>query len=227
MSSKFDAYSAKYTELLRDPLRDGFASAAFFHVRKWTLIREFWKRRGVGLPSLDWLDIGCGQGDLLRLGATGFRSAAGCDPSREMLQPIAGAVLKHQKSPAELPFESGAFDFATAVCVYHHVDASLRAPLTAEAGRVLRSGGVLAIIEHNPWNPVTQAIVRRSPVDADAHLLTARRCRELVRRAGLDFLATEHFLYLPELLHGYAAPVERALSRLPMGGQYAVFARKG
>ncbi len=226
MSSEFDAYSAKYAELLRDPLRDRFATAAFFHERKWTLIREFWKRRGVRISSLVWLDIGCGHGDLLRLGAPGFRSAAGCDPSREMLRPIAGAVLRRQESPAELPFESGAFDFATAVCVYHHVDEPLQAPLTAEADRVLRPGGILAIIEHNPWNPVTQAIVRRSPVDTGAHLLTARRCRELVRRAGLDLLATEHFLYLPELLYRYAAPAERALRRLPMGGQYAVFARK-
>jgi SAM-dependent methyltransferase len=226
MSSEFDAYSAKYAELLRDPLRDGFASAAFFHGRKWTLIREFWKRRAVDLSSLDWLDIGCGQGDLLRLGAARFRSAAGCDPSREMLRPMAGAVLRHQESPAELPFESGVFDFATAVCVYHHVDEPLQAPLTAEARRVLRPGGILAIVEHNPWNPVARAIVRRSPVDRGAHLLTAGRCRELVRHAGLDALATEHFLYLPERLFPYAAPVERALRRLPMGGQYAVFARK-
>lgn len=226
MKSEFDAYSEKYAELLRDPLRDGFASAAFFHARKWILIREFWQRRAVDLSSLDWLDIGCGQGDLLRLGASSFHTSSGCDPSREMLRPMPGAVLKHQPSPAELPFECGVFDFATAVCVYHHVEDPLRLPLTAEACRVLRPGGVLAIIEHNPWNPLTRLIVSRTPVDADAHLLSVSRSRDLLRRAGMHILSTEHFLYLPEPLYRLASPVEKALRGVPMGGQYAVFARK-
>jgi len=226
MSSEFDSYSARYAELLKDPLRDGFASAAFFHARKWILIDEYWRRRGRALSAIDWLDIGCGQGDLLRLGAGQFRSAAGCDPSKEMLRPLAGAVLKHQESPASLPFADGNFDFATAVCVYHHVDAGLQPQLTAEAARVLRPGGVLALIEHNPWNPLTRAIVRRSPVDVDAHLLTAGRCRELARGAGLEAPATEYFLYLPEFLFRHVGAVERALRGFPLGGQYAVFARK-
>ena len=65
----------------------------------------------------------------------------------------------------------------TAVCVYHHVEPGDRAPLTAEIRRVLKPGGMLAIIEHNPLNPVTRAVVKRIPLDRDAQLLSAREAR--------------------------------------------------
>ena len=56
--------------------------------------------------------------------------------------------------------------------------------MTREAARVLRPGGVFAIIEHNPLNPATRLIVRRLPMDRNAILLGARETRRLLRAAG-------------------------------------------
>src|SRR6185436_19549336 len=69
MEPEFNQYADKYRELLRDPIRDAFAGGAdFFHVRKWRLLSDFLRRRGPVTKGWRWLDIGSGQGELLRLG---------------------------------------------------------------------------------------------------------------------------------------------------------------
>ena len=81
------------------------------------------------------------------------------------------------------------------------------------------------MIEHNPWNPVTRAIVRRCPVDRDAELLSAPAAKTLLRSAGFEILDTVHFLYLPRDLFTYFGRIERVFGKVPLGGQFAVFAR--
>src|SRR5262249_15621841 len=152
--------------------------------RKLQIIRSFYKRLGVATQKADWLDVGCGQGDLLRLGHTYFKSSAGCDPSEGMLESCSDLRVKTQSSMLSLPFDSQGFDFVTVVCVYHHVPVEQRSEFTHEVFRVLKPGGVFCIIEHNPLNPVTQLIVSRTPVDADAQLLRAKESGRLLRGAG-------------------------------------------
>jgi len=223
----FDEYAGDYAALIHDPIRDKFAAGArFFFERKIQVIRAFFKRAGKTTENLDWLDVGCGQGDLLRLGRGHFKSAAGCDPSQGMLKSCEGLDVRHQESLEILPFEDAGFDFVTAVCVYHHVPLERRSWLTREALRVLRPDGFFCIIEHNPRNPVTPLIVSRTPVDADAKLLTASESRRLLSCAACRVIGTRYFLLFPERLHKFAAPIEEALGIVPLGGQYAVFAQR-
>lgn len=174
---------------------------------------------------VDWLDIGCGQGELLRLAGSHFKSSSGCDPSNKMLEFCRSLTVRHQPSMDKLPFEDATFDFATAACVYHHVPAASRSVLTAEAMRVLRPGGTLCLVEHNPLNPVTRLIVSWTPVDADARLLTAHQARRLLSDAGCEILHTEFFLMFPERIHRWTRLIEDYLRALLFGGQYAVFGR--
>jgi hypothetical protein len=81
------------------------------------------------------------------------------------------------------------------------------------------------IIEHNPWNPVTRAIVKRCPVDADAELLAAREAIRLIEASGFRSLRTDYFLYLPEWLFNKFGALERLLYKIPLGGQYALLAQ--
>jgi SAM-dependent methyltransferase len=227
MSAEFDRYAGHYEDLLRDPIRDRFvASADFFHYRKWLLIQDFFRRRGTPSKELCWLDVGCGKGELLHLGKAHFRTAMGCDPSAEMLRECGDLAVSHQPEAARLPFDNQSFDFLTAVCVYHHLGPVERPALTREAYRVLRPGGLFAIFEHNPWNPATRLIVSRAPVDSNAVLLRARESRGLMRTAGLVPLATLYYLYLPQRLFEFAGRLERLLTGVPLGGQYAVFGEK-
>src|SRR6266700_382411 len=116
----FDDYAADYAASIHDPIRDKFARGnRFFFERKIQVICACFKRLGVSTQSLDWLDIGCGQGDLLRLGRRHFKSAAGCDPSQGMLKACRDLNVRHQRWLESLPFDDASFDFLTAVCVYH------------------------------------------------------------------------------------------------------------
>jgi len=223
---EFDDYAHSYAELLEDPIRKRFAQDALhFHQRKWLLIESLLKRAGVPSTRQRWLDVGCGQGELLELGGGNFAQAIGCDPSASMLSSGATFRMHEQPSPVELPFRDSSVDFVTAVCVYHHVHGSARTLLTSELKRVLTPGGFCCIIEHNPWNPVTRAIVRRCPVDAGAELLTAQRARMLLQAAGFESPSTDYFLYFPQLLFNRLSSMERMLSNIPFGGQYALLAR--
>jgi SAM-dependent methyltransferase len=224
--AEFDRYARDYDELLRDPIRDQFTQGSdFLYRRKVILIKKFLKRRGFPMANSSWLDVGCGKGELLALARDSFADAVGCDPSNEMRQ-AAGAEIHPQESMDTLPFPDESHDFITAVCVYHHVDEQHRVPLTSECYRVLRAGGIFSIIEHNPFNPVTQLIVGRTSVDANARLLTAARAKRYMRESGFRPVGCQYFLYLPEKWYARAGFLESTLTRVPLGGQYAVFGEK-
>lgn len=226
--TRFDRLSPSYQELLRDPIRDRFTGnePTFFHRRKADLIRRFFQRRGMPTAGLRHLDVGCGNGELLQLLQSDFKQSAGCDISAGMLRPMAEIETRLQADWLEIPFGDAEFDLVTAVCVYHHVPPDHQATLTAEIGRVLRPGGVFCVIEHNPFNPVTRLIVERTPVDADAILLSVAEARRLAVAAGLLAVERNYFLYFPQALYRYLGGVEAALAKVPLGGQYALFSTK-
>jgi SAM-dependent methyltransferase len=230
--AEFDNLSASYEELLADPIRDRFtgASSDFFHVRKRDLIRAYFKSRSVDTRKLTYLDVGCGKGELIKLLHTDFARVSGCDPSSGMMESgrlsETGIEAHVQEDPAKLPFESARFDFVTAVCVYHHIPPVERAAMVSEISRVLKPGGVFAIIEHNPYNPATRLIVSRTPVDADAILLTSGESRNLLKQGRFRLDHLEYFLYLPEKFYRRAAWLEAVFKNVPLGGQYAVFGVK-
>lgn len=229
---RFDDLSSSYEELLRDPIRDRFTGqeSMFFHRRKADLIRRFFKRRNRPTSGLSYLDVGCGKGELLQLLHPAFQQAAGCDVSagmmHEMVQKITGIEARVQPDPLHIPFGDAEFDLVTAVCVYHHVPPADRPALTKEIRRVLRPGGIFCMIEHNPRNPVTRLIVSRTPVDADAILVSAGEARQLAAGAEMAPLERDYFLYFPQALYRYLGRLEAALAKIPLGGQYALFSSR-
>jgi SAM-dependent methyltransferase len=224
---EFDAYADQYEELARNPIRNWFAQdTGFYFERKLKLILDFLRHRELEPERLEWLDVGCGRGELLTVGQSHFRRAAGCDVSQAMIEAGKGLHIRRQDSPTSLPFPDGSFDLVTAVCVYHHVHSRLRPALTLDAIRVLRSGGIFCAIEHNPWNPLVQIIVSRTPLDASALLIRAGQMKRLLRSAGIQRLDTEYFLWIPARLYERLGRVEVIAAHIPLGGQYAVFGSK-
>jgi SAM-dependent methyltransferase len=224
--AEFDRYARSYEELISEPARDWFAGVDFFHRRKMQVLFELLSRATKSPKDLDWLDFGCGKGDLLRLGVEHFRSAAGCDLSAEMIAACHGIQVKLQSTPVGVPYLDASMDLVTAVCVYHHVPVEEREPLSREIARVLRPGGWFVIVEHNPYNPVTQVVVKRSPVDKNAILLRPRESARLQRASGLTPIAPYYFLYVPAVVYGVLGGLETFLRRVPLGGQYCQVALK-
>jgi SAM-dependent methyltransferase len=223
---EFDEYASEYDALLDDPVRRRFAPGnRFFVTRKVEVILELLGRAGRDPRAQRWLDVGCGRGELLKAARAHFKDVRGCDVSPGMLEHAAPVSVVVQTDPAKLPFADGGFDFVTAVCVFHHVEPPARPALLAEMTRVLAPGGLMLIVEHNPLNPVTRLIVSRTPVDQDARLLSARTVRRLFARQGIEPVASEHFLLLPEGIYRRLGALERLLSRAPLGGQYGVLGK--
>jgi SAM-dependent methyltransferase len=226
---EFDRYSASYEELLNDPIRDRFAGAGsdYFHTRKRDLIRDYFRSRNTDTRQLCYLDIGCGKGELISLLGGDFARVAGCDPSPGMLDFAENVDTRVQDHPEKIPFDTSTFDFVSAVCVYHHVPPGARLALTHEIHRVLRPGGVFALIEHNPYNPITRLIVSRTLVDTGAILLKPAESRRCMSEAGFANGGLEYFLFFPAALYKRGAhAMEEWLRSVPLGGQYVAFGHK-
>ena len=95
------------------------------------------------------------------------------------------------------PFDTGSFDVVFASCVFHHVVPHERARLAGEMARVTRDGGIVTILEHNPFNPATRLVVSRCEFDKDAILLARRESERLLSDAGLAPAETRLHPLLP------------------------------
>ncbi len=89
----------------------------------------------------------------------------------------------------------------------------------------MEPGGVLALWENNPFNPGTRWVMKRLPFDRDAVLLAPGQTRRLLRASGLDVIEIRYHFFFPHAL-AMLRPAERALRRVPLGGQYVVLAQK-
>jgi SAM-dependent methyltransferase len=94
------------------------------------------------------LDLGCGKGRFAAHLTEAGAEVVGLDVSKGMLGK-AGGLDRVRGSAKRLPFADRSFDGVIAIEVIEHVGAV--GPVLAEARRVLRPGGRLAIVDKNLW----------------------------------------------------------------------------
>lgn len=223
----FDAYSDRYEEAVsRAVAFSGQEHSFFMSVKAHKLLALV--ERCLGAPGeVRALDLGCGTGGLHPFLAPRLGALVGADPSTGS---IATAAERGSGSSLVgfdgryLPFHSSSFDLVVVQCVLHHVPPPSRTALVAEAVRVLRPRGLLTVIEHNPFNPLTRLAVSRCEFDRDARLLRASETRRLLRRAGLAVAASDYFLFTPWRSRAFRR-LEEGIGWLPLGAQYLVAGR--
>jgi SAM-dependent methyltransferase len=120
------------------------------------------------------------------------------------------------------PVDDEAFDLAFAVCVLHHVSPPERFQFASELRRVVRPGGVVAVFEHNPFNPLTRVAVSRCELDEGVALLRRRQSARLLADAGLRVEQRSYILFTRS--RRWSARVDRALRWCPAGAQHYVAA---
>jgi SAM-dependent methyltransferase len=221
----FDAHAPGYVGAVDRSVAFTGRDSAFFAARKVELLRSLAAHRVGGLAHSAVLDVGCGTGTTDRLLAGRCASLCGVDVSEEMLAEARAGVpgVEYRWYDGEtLPFEDGRFDVVLAICVLHHVPPPERRAFASELARVTRGGGLVAVFEHNPWNPLTRRAVRACPVDEGVVLSSHRSTRELLRGAGVADAAATHYLFSP-IGGAPGRAVDRAFSWLPMGGQYVAW----
>lgn len=227
MSAAFDQYRTSYASVVQDSISFSGLKHDFFVRAKIDLLADIVSKHfgPDARPAL--LDIGCGVGIMHDLLRPIVGKLSGTDLSGEALDRARiehpGVDYRHQ-SPDGLPWSPAEVDVTLAVCVMHHVPPVERDGLVAEMRRVTRPGGLVILIEHNPWNPLTRLAVARCPFDHDAVLLDAGEGRALLKRGGLTAVDSRHFLLLP-IAHKVARTIERLTEALPLGAQYVALGR--
>jgi ubiquinone/menaquinone biosynthesis C-methylase UbiE len=103
----------------------------------------------------------------------------------------------------------------------HHVPPEQWPAFMKEAARVVRPGGQVIVIEHNPLNPATVWAVKRAPMDENAVLLGAGKVRGLMAQAGLRAQATRYFLFTP-FSGSLFRKIDGLLGAVPLGTQYMI-----
>ena len=224
MPELFDSYRSNYRDVVQSSIDFSGLPHSFFMRAKADLLRELIARRlGPEKPAM--LDVGCGVGSFHPLLRGMIGSLSGIDVSQASIAQARAdnhGVDYRAFDGRSFPFGDAGFDLVTAICVLHHVAPAEWAHFMSEMRRVVRPGGLICIIEHNPLNPLTRLAVARCEFDRDAFLLGAGKARKLMAAGGLREIGARYFLLLPWETKS-ARRVESALSNVPLGAQYAAF----
>ncbi len=225
MAELFDSYDMSYAAVVQSSIDFSGLRHDFFMVAKAQILRELLAAHLSWKQAIDALDVGCGVGTLHPLVRGMFRRLCGVDVSAASLAQARRNNLDVEYEVYNgdiLPYGDASFDLATAICVMHHISSGSWLSFLREVRRVVRPGGLVCVVEHNPFNPLTQVAVARCEFDDDAVLLRASQTRRLLIDAGLHDIDTRYFLLLPSATP-IVRQVEYGLRHVPFGAQYATY----
>jgi SAM-dependent methyltransferase len=223
----FDQHADTYREDVANAIAWSGKDVDYFAEGKANLLLALAQRRLGDPAKLRALDVGCGVGVTDRFLAGRFGQLHGVDIASDAVEKARKAnpgVHYESYDGGALPFPDDAVDIAFTICVVHHVPPADWPVFAAEMRRVVRPGGLVAVFEHNPLNPLTRVSVSRCPFDEDVTLLRAGTMARLLEGAGLHPVERRFFYFLP-VRDVAASRVERALRRVPLGAQYFVAAQ--
>ncbi len=226
-AAEFDAHAESYDEdLARGLAASGENKEYYARGRIEWLDRRM---REQGDTARLVLDFGCGDGFAAPLLAEilGADAVTGVDVSEGLLAQARSRYQDRRYSFRQLEGWSSPapFDLAYTNGVFHHIPPAERGKALQRVLQALRPGGLFAFWENNPWNPGTRMVMRRIVFDRDAITISPPEARRLLQAAGFQVLRVDSLFYFPRALRWLRA-FEPALSRLPLGGQYLVLARR-
>lgn len=228
MSQDFDRYRSTYRQDVDRSVRFSGQDSDFFTDVKARLLLDATARYLSPTERLDVLDVGCGVGLTDTLLEGRFGSLLGIDVSEGVVQEAAARnpwARYRSYGGGRIPLKDGEVDVAFAICVVHHVDPPGRVGFLRDVARVVKPGGLVAIFEHNPFNPLTRVAVNRCDFDEGVVLARRGSTISMLRSAGLEVVEDPYVLFFPFHAKVFRR-VERLLVWLPLGAQYMVVGRK-
>jgi len=219
----FDRFAGDYKQVLDQSLAVSGQDSSYFAEYKARYLRR--------LLSPDFsgkvLDFGCGVGLL-----SGFLKKHlpaiqldGFDVSQDSIRKVETGLTAQgifTSDPSQLAHDYRLIVIAN---VMHHIPPQERKHVVQDLAERLKSGGSLAIFEHNPANPVTRWVVEHCAFDDDAILLPPAETREYVNDGQLSLKRRDYIVFLPHFL-AWLRLLEPLLFWLPMGAQYVMVAEK-
>ena len=228
MTEGFDRYKVSYKDKVQESIGFIGQDVDFFTRVKADQLVDLATRQLGDPKALKVLDVGCGIGLTDACLGDAFGELYGVDMSPGVVQSTAEAnpLVKYLTyDGSHLPFEDDAFDISFAICVLHHVPPESWSLFVTEMARVTKGGGLVAIFEHNPFNPLTLLAVNRCEFDKDAVLLKKAKTRRLLQNAGLTYAEGRYILFFPWRAR-VLRRLEEILRPVPLGAQYFVTSRK-
>jgi len=182
-----------------------------------------------GQKPVSAMDYGCGIGDTTALlhEYLGLNRIVGLDVS---LRSVELAAQKH--GSAQCNFQTfalyrpaGNADLVYCNGVFHHIPVAQRADSLRFIHDSLRSGGIFALWENNPWNPGTRYVMSKCIFDRDAVTIRPSQAVRLVQEQGFNVLRRDFLFFYPRLLKALRF-TEPWMTALPMGAQYLVLCQR-
>ncbi len=220
---QFDQFAGNYEQVLDRTVAASGENSAYFAEYKARYLSRVLSPAFSGKA----LDFGCGVGLLSRFlnkCLPGLR-VDGFDVSHDSISRI-DDNLKSQGHFTSTAADLGDdYRLIVVANVMHHILPRERQQVVQELAERLVPGGILAIFEHNPTNPVTRWIVNHCPFDDDAILLPTAEASAYLCHAKLRVMHRDYIVFMPRFL-ALLRPLEPWLAWLPLGAQYAILAGK-
>lgn len=220
---QFDQFAGNYKSVLDHSIAASGEDSTYFAEYKAVYLARV---LGAGFAG-KVLDFGCGVGLLSGFLRKHLPAARldGFDVSRESIARMDHQLVGPGVFTSEPDRLGGDYDLIVMANVMHHVLPRQRMVTITELTNRLAPHGKLAIIEHNPANPLTRRTVDRCPFDKDAVLLPAGETQSLLEAAGLKGVRRDYIVFMPHMF-SLLRPLEPWLAWLPWGAQYAVLGEK-
>ena len=228
-AAEFDAVADEYHEQHRSNIKITGEVPEYFAEYKIKVVRQFIQQQKLDVAHI--LDFGSGIGNSIPWFSRLFPGAhlTCADVSQRSLDiadsRFPGLGHNVRIAGAQLPFGDETFDLTFSACVFHHIPQQEHVDWLKEIRRVTRPGGIVAIFEHNPLNPLTVHAVNTCPFDANAKLLRAKSFAKTYQEAGWPRPSVRYHLFFPRALAALRA-LEPHLSHLAIGAQYSITATK-
>lgn len=224
----FDDYVETYRTEIDDSIGFIGQDVDFFIEIKAELLLKLARKNFGSLDKIKVLDIGSGVGLVDRFLKQEIKNLYGVDVEEGVVEKakVNNPEVNYQLYDGfRLPFEDNTFDLCFAINVMHHVPPGMWENFSREMYRVLKPGGIAAVFEHNPWNPLTKLAVARCEFDRDAVLLNHPKIKSLFKGAGLKVFDDSFIVFFPFQAKLFRS-IETALGWLPIGAQHYVTGRK-
>lgn len=228
MQAEFDMLADEYRVLHKENITITGEAPEYFSEYKISDLAEILIR--IKLPTATFLDFGCGIGNSLPYLRKYFPgSEVHCaDVSARSLE-IAQCRFPGPENYVlinnSIPLPTASQDVVFSACVFHHIPHEEHLHWLVELRRITKPGGMLAIYEHNPLNPLTVRAVNTCPLDVNAKLIRGAAMRKRVMDSGWEDAQLDYKLFFPALLSALR-PMERHLEWLALGAQYRMVARR-
>ncbi|MGR9000415.1 MAG: class I SAM-dependent methyltransferase [Gammaproteobacteria bacterium] len=228
MQAEFDLLADEYQEQHKKNIAITGESPEYFSEYKIADLAELINR--LRLPTSKILDFGSGIGNSLPYFRKYFSSTAiSCADISARSIKIAQNRFPGQENyvliDKSIPVPTASQDIVFSACVFHHIPHDDHLYWLAELLRITKPGGILAIYEHNPLNPLTIRAVNTCPLDVNAELIQGRTMRQRALDGGWKDAHVDYKLFFPAILSALR-PMERHLEWLRLGAQYRMIARK-